>query len=112
MSCGNHRCSSIEASPRKSQSAEAGETFAAQTWPVHGSLVRLPIDRFRVIMRIGASISEMKNLSPPPQPRLNHRRHDAHISVIISSVFRIGPLHSTIVHSFEIGGDDCFGYNR
>jgi hypothetical protein len=63
-------------------------------------------------MRIGASISEMKNLSPLPQPRLNHRRHDAHISVIISSVFRIGLLHSAIVPLFEIGGDDRLGYNR
>src|SRR6266481_4833014 len=67
MSCGNHRCSSIEASPRKLQSADAGEAFAAQ---VHGALVRLPVDRFRVIMRIGLSISEMKNLSPRPQPQL------------------------------------------
>jgi hypothetical protein len=49
------------------QSADAEEAFAAQ---VHGALVRLPVDRFRVIMRIGASISEMKNLSSPPQPQL------------------------------------------
>jgi hypothetical protein len=49
------------------QSAEAGKAFAAQ---IHGVLVRLPIDKFRVIMRIGPSISEMKNLSPPPQPQL------------------------------------------
>src|SRR5713101_6678752 len=79
MSCGNQRCSSIEASPRKSQSADAGGAFAAQNCLVHGALVRLPVDRFRVIMRIRTSISEMKNLSPPPQLRLNHRRHDAHI---------------------------------
>jgi hypothetical protein len=52
------------------QSADAGEAFAAQNWLVHGALVRLPVDRFRVIMRIGLSISEMKNLSPPPQPQL------------------------------------------
>jgi hypothetical protein len=63
-------------------------------------------------MRIGTSISEMKNLSPPPQPPLNHRRHDAHISVIISSVFSIGLLHCVNADTCEIGGGNRFGYNR
>jgi hypothetical protein len=41
-----------------------------------------------VIMPVSALISEMKNLSPAAQARLNQRRHDAHISVTISSVSR------------------------
>jgi hypothetical protein len=49
-------------------------------------------------MRISALISEMKNLPPPAQPKLNHSGHDAHISVIISSVFGNAPSHCTIVY--------------
>jgi hypothetical protein len=56
------------------------------TWLAHGEPQRLPVHEFGVIMRISASISEMKNLRRPAQLQLNHRRHDAHISAIISSV--------------------------
>jgi hypothetical protein len=38
-------------------------------------------------MPVSATISEMKNLCPPSQ-RLLNSRHDAHISVIISSASR------------------------
>jgi hypothetical protein len=58
------------------------------TWLANGEPQRLPVHKFGVIMRISASISEMKNLCPPAQLQLNHRRHDVHISVIISSVLQ------------------------
>jgi len=66
--------SSIEASPLRLQRATPDERFAAPIKAADASIRRLPIHEFGAIMPVSATISEMKNLSPPPQPPLNQRR--------------------------------------
>src|ERR1039458_845901 len=85
MSCGKYRCSSIDASPLRYQCANSRRAFAAPIKAANATFQRLPIHELDVIMPVSATISEMKNLYPPPQ-RPPNSRHDAHISVVISSV--------------------------
>jgi hypothetical protein len=74
MSCGKYRCSSIEASPLRYQCADAGLAFTAPKKAADATCQHLPIHGFGAIMPVRASISEMKNPFPQPQPALNHRR--------------------------------------
>jgi hypothetical protein len=67
-------CSSIEASPLRLQRATPDERFAAPNKAADASVRQHPIHEFGAIMPVGATISEMKNPCPPPQPALNQRR--------------------------------------
>src|SRR5208282_5579336 len=85
MSCGKYRCSSIEASPLRCQCVNSGRALAAPIEAADATFQRLAIHELGVIMPIGATISEMKNIHPPPRRQINSR-HDVHISANISSV--------------------------
>src|ERR1700678_472077 len=74
MSCGKYRCSSIEASPLRYQCADAGLAFTAPNKAADATCQHLSIHELGAIIPVRATISEMKNPCPQPQPALNQRR--------------------------------------